>query len=111
VTQFWVCEQVLDWLKEDGKLGAKELKRKLKESHKIDVTYRKVYLGKQLAMDKLYGPWAESFDNLYRFKAQIEDSSPGSFVVIGHHTINNKIRFNRLFFCFQSLCRWFPTRL
>jgi hypothetical protein len=45
VTQFWVCEQVLDWLKEDGKLGAKELKRKLKESHKIDVTYSKVYLG------------------------------------------------------------------
>jgi hypothetical protein len=76
VTQFWVCEQVLDWLKEDGKLGAKELKRKLKESHKIDVTYRKVYLGKQLAMDKLYEPWAESFDNLHRFKAQIEDSSP-----------------------------------
>jgi hypothetical protein len=45
---------VVDWLKEDGKVGAKELKRRLKERHKIDVTYRKVYLGKQLAMDKLW---------------------------------------------------------
>ncbi|CAO2145364.1 unnamed protein product, partial [Urochloa humidicola] len=48
VTQFWVCEQVIDWLKEDGNLGPKELKRRLKDSHKIDVTYRKVYLGKGL---------------------------------------------------------------
>jgi hypothetical protein len=49
-------------------VGAKELKRRLKERHKIDVTYRKVYLGKQLAMDKIYGPWGESFENLYKFK-------------------------------------------
>lgn len=102
VTQYWVCEQVLDWLKENGTVGAKELKRRLKERHKIDVTYRKVYLGKQLAMDKIYGPWGESFDNLYNFKAQIEDSSPGSFVVIDHHTINNKKRFNRLFFALKA---------
>ncbi|CAN6235687.1 unnamed protein product [Urochloa humidicola] len=102
VTQFWVCEQVLDWLKEDGTLRTKELRRRLKEKHKIDVTYRKVDLGKQLAMDKLYGPWAQSFDNLYRFKAQIEETSPGSFVVIDHQTINNKIRFNRLFFALKA---------
>jgi hypothetical protein len=98
VTQHWVCEQVLDWLKENGTVGVKKLKRRLKERHKIDVTYKKVYLGKQLAMDKIYGPWGESFDNLCKFKAQLEDTSPGSFVVIDHHTINNKKRFNRLFF-------------
>jgi hypothetical protein len=102
VTQYWVCDQVLDWLKENGTVGAKELKRRLKERHKIDVTYRKVYLGKQLAMYKIYGPWSESFVNLYKFKAQIEDSSPRSFVVIDHHTINNKKRFNRLFFDLKS---------
>ena len=65
-------------------MGPKALKKKLKESHKVDVTYRKVYLGKQLAMDKIYDPWGKSFDNLYRFKAQIEESSPRFFVVIDH---------------------------
>jgi len=104
VTQFWVCDQVIDWLKEDGNLGATQLKKKLKESHKVDVTYRKVYLGKQLAMDKIYGPWGKSFDSLYRFKAQIEESSHRSFVVIDHHTIDNKIRFNMLFFFSKTLC-------
>ena len=49
-------DQVIDWLKEDGRLGATELKKKLKEHHKVDVTYRKVYLCKQLAMDTFYGP-------------------------------------------------------
>jgi len=54
-----VRDQVIDWLKEDGKLGSTELKKKLKESHKVDVTYRKVYLGKQLAMYTIYGPWVK----------------------------------------------------
>ncbi|KAG2567374.1 hypothetical protein PVAP13_7NG350824 [Panicum virgatum] len=40
MTQFWV----------HGNLGSKELKRKLKEHHKVDVSYRKVYIGNQLAM-------------------------------------------------------------
>ena len=93
---------MLHWLKEKPTLAPKDLKKKLKESHKIDVPYRKVVRGKQIAMDKLYGPWDKSFDNLYRFKAQIEESSPGSFVVIDHHTINNNIRFNRLFFALKA---------
>ena len=101
VTQFWVCHQVVDWLKEDGTVGATELQRRLKDEHKIVVPYKRVYKGRLLAMDKIYGPWDKSFDNLFRFKAQIEEASPGSWVVIDHHTINNKIRFNRLFFALK----------
>ena len=56
MTQFWVRDQVIDWLKEDERLGSTELRKKLKEHHKVDVTYMKVYLGKQLAMDTFYGP-------------------------------------------------------
>ena len=48
-------------------------------------------------MEELYGNWKGSFDNLYRFKAQIEQSCPGSCVVIDHHTIEDKIRFNWFF--------------
>jgi hypothetical protein len=39
-----------------------------------------VYKGKNLAMDKLYGPWDKSFDNLFRLKAQLEESSTGTFL-------------------------------
>lgn len=102
ITQEWVCSKVVDWLKEDGNIRIKELIRRLKNEYKVNVPYRRVYKGKNLAMDQIYGPWDKSFDNLFRFKAQIEESSPGSFVIIDHHTINNKIRFNRLFFALKA---------
>jgi len=103
VTQFWVCEQVIDWLKEDTTVGATELQRRLKDEYKILIPYRRVYHGKNLALDKLYGPWNKSFDNMYRFKAQLDETCPSSFVVIDHHTINKKIRFNR-FFSPKTMC-------
>jgi hypothetical protein len=92
---------VIDWLKDDGTLGAKELQRRLQDAHKILVPYRRVYKGKNLAMDQLYRPWDKCFDNLYRFKAKIEESSSGSFIVTDHHTVKNKRRFNRLFFALK----------
>jgi len=93
-----------------GNLGAIELRKKLKESHKVDVMYRRVYLGKQLAMDKIYDPWGKSFDNLYRFKAQIEESSLGSFVVIDHYTIDNKTSsFLATFFALISFQQYITT--
>ena len=73
----------------------------MKDAHKIVVPYKRVYKGKNIAMDKIYGPWDKSFDNMYRHKAQLEESSTGSFLFIDNHTINNKIRFNRLFFALK----------
>lgn len=96
-----MCHWVIDWLKEDGTLGATELRKKLKDEFGIWVPYMRVYKGKNLDMDKLYGPWDKSFNNLFRLKAQLEKSSPGSIFVIDHHTIGNKIRFNRLFFALK----------
>jgi len=100
-TKFWVCEKVKDWVFEDPKVSAMELQKRIKDKFKVVVPYKRVYNGKELAHSQLFGDWRSSFDNLYRFKLQIEESCPGSFVVIDHHTINNKIRFNRLFFAMK----------
>ena len=71
-TKFWICEKIKDWLAEDSTIGPTELKRKLKEHYKVSISYKRVYDGKLLAMDKLFGNWKQSFDKLYKFKAQIE---------------------------------------
>ena len=63
--------------------------------------YKRVYAGKELAHKRLFGSWDKSFNNLYRFKAEVERCSPDSFVVIDHHTIADQIRFNRLFFAMK----------
>ena len=52
-----MCSQVIDWLKEDGTLGATELQMWLKDAHKIMVPYKRVYKGKNLAMNKIYEPF------------------------------------------------------
>jgi len=96
---------------EDSSLGAKELQRRIKDKHKVEVPYKRVYAGKELAHTELFGSWDSSFNNLYRFKAEIERCSPGSFVVIDHHPINEEIRFNRLFFCHETMHRWFSERM
>ncbi|WVZ49879.1 hypothetical protein U9M48_001202 [Paspalum notatum var. saurae] len=100
-TKHWVADIVRDWLVDNPRLTPKALQQRIKDEFKVWVHYKRVYHGKELAMTQLYGDWRESFDNLYRFKKQIEESCPGSLVVIDHHTINKKIRFNRLFFAMK----------
>jgi len=76
-TKFWICEKVKDWLIEDATLGAKE-------HRKVSISYKRVWDGGKLALKELYGDWDSSFDNLFRFKSQVEISCPGSIIEIDH---------------------------
>jgi len=96
-TKFWICEKVKDFLIADATLGATELQKKLKEHHKVNINYKRVYDGKELALKQLYGDWDTSFDNMFKFKAQIDSCCPGNLVIIDHHTVEEKIKFRRFF--------------
>jgi len=100
-TKFWICEKVKDWLIEDATLGAKELMKKIKEHHKVSSPYKRVWDGGKLALKELYGDWDSSFDNLFRFKSQVEISCPGSIIEIDHYEIDGKIMFRRFFFAMK----------
>ena len=56
----WICENVKDWLIEDATLGAKALRKMLKEHHGVNIHYKRVYMGKLLALKELYGDWDNS---------------------------------------------------
>ncbi|KAF2949958.1 hypothetical protein DAI22_01g155750 [Oryza sativa Japonica Group] len=68
----WVCDKVMGWLREDASVGAMELRRRIKDTHKVTIPYKRVHSGRELAMSKLYGDWDSSFDKLYGWKAEIE---------------------------------------
>jgi hypothetical protein len=74
----------------------------------VEVPYKRVYAGKELTHKQLFGNWNSSFDYLFRFKAEVERSCPGSFIVIDHHKSQEKVRFNRMFFCYETMRRWLP---
>jgi hypothetical protein len=67
----------------------------------VSILYKRVYDGGKLALKELYGDWDSSFDNLFRFKSQVEISCPGSIVEINHYKIDGKIRFRRFFFAMK----------
>ena len=100
-----------DFLIVDAMLGVAALVDKLKEHHKVNINYKRVYDGKELALKQLYGDWGSNFDNLFKFKAQVESCCPGSLVIIDHHMVDDKIRFRRFFFCIKTMHRWVPCRL
>jgi len=100
----WVAKRAIPYLKRNPQMGAKELKEELNYKYKIDIPYQIVYNGRQRASDKLFGKWNDSFDYLFRFKAEIELRSPRSVVEIDTITDakDGKIRFSRFFCAFRA---------
>ena len=83
----WVADAILDWLRETPTLGSTSLHGKLFDKYKIVVPYMKIFYGKEIALDRINGPWNESFQLLYTFKAEVEAASPGSVVEIEKHPV------------------------
>lgn len=76
----WVAEKVGPILKKYPNLGAKDLKERLEEKYTFVLSYATVWSGRQMAAERLFGSWEDSFEMLFRFKAEVELRSPGSVV-------------------------------
>ena len=106
----WVADAILDWLRETPTLGPTALHGKLFEKYKIDIPYMRIFCAKEMTLDRINGPWNESFQLLYTFKSEVEAASPGSVVEIDKHTVTYKIKgksfqkecFRRAFVCFKA---------
>ena len=75
----------------------------------------RMFYAKEMALERINGPWNESFQLLYSFKAKVEMASPGSVVQIDRHKVQYKIRgktmekecFRRAFVCFKACWQGF----
>ncbi|KAK1693778.1 hypothetical protein QYE76_010475 [Lolium multiflorum] len=88
----WLADIILDWLRETPSLGPTALQKKMVEKFKMKVPYMRMFYAKEMALDKINGPWNESFQLLYTFKAEVEMASPGSVVAIDKHTVPYKLK-------------------
>jgi hypothetical protein len=110
-----VADAVMDWLREKPTLGPTTLHEKLFEKYKISIPYMRIFYGKEMALDRINGPWNESFQLLYTYKAEVEMASPGSVVEIDKHTVQYKVKgktmekecFRRAFVCFKACWQGF----
>jgi hypothetical protein len=96
-SQAWVAERAIPLLKKKPGMGPKEVQEELQDKYKIEIPYQTVVYGRQRATNKLFGKWDDSFDWLYRFKAEVEMRSPGSILEIDIETVDDKVHFKRFF--------------
>jgi hypothetical protein len=92
----------IPFLKKKPSIGVKALQEALQDKYSIDINYQTVVYGKQRACDKLFSKWDDSFDWLYRFKAEVEMRSPGSILEIYTATVDDNVYFKRFFCCFKA---------
>ena len=65
----WVADAILDWVRETPTIGPTALHGKLFEKYNINIPYMRIFYAKERALDRINGPWNESFQLLYTFKA------------------------------------------
>jgi hypothetical protein len=79
------------------------------------VPYKRVFYGKEMTLDKIHGPWKESFKLLYTFKAELEKACLASVVEIDRHIVQYKLRgktmekecFRKVFVCYKTCWKGF----
>jgi hypothetical protein len=76
----WVCSKVVDILRVQPNMGTKELQTRIENdlNNKCTIGYDTIWLGKQRALEQVYGKWSESFELLFRWKPEVMKRSPGS---------------------------------
>ncbi|WVZ88004.1 hypothetical protein U9M48_034566, partial [Paspalum notatum var. saurae] len=87
-SQAWVAERAIPLLKRNPNIGTKEIQEELE--------------AKKRAADKLFGQWDDTFDWLYRFKAEVDLRSPGSVIEIDTVIEDGEVRFSKFFCAFKA---------
>lgn len=111
----WCCDKMLQWVAENPSIGPAALIKKLKEKYNITVPYMRVFYGKEMALNKINGPWKDSFALLYSFRSEVEKASPRSVVEIDRHTVEYIVKgqtmskecFRRVFVSFKACWKGF----
>jgi hypothetical protein len=111
----WCTEAVLGWVREDPSIGPTKLVGKIYDKFGIVVPYMRVFYGKEMTLDKIYGPWKDSFQLLYTWKAEVEKACPGSVVEIDKQTVQYRVAgktlqkecFRRVFMSYKACWKGF----
>ena len=99
----WVCDRVVDLLRDDLEIGPKGLQDELKKKYSVDVPYDRVYRGKMRALDIIYGKWEDSYDLIPTYQAELLRSVPGSVVEMETEEHNGHVCF-MIFFVALKPC-------
>jgi len=102
-----VRDRAITILKDEPTIQAGKLRKDLQNKYNIQLSYYVVWDGLQMALEQIQGKWDDSFEDVFRFKAEVDRTNPGSIVDIEWILAGNKRRFTRMFVAFKSCVRGF----
>ncbi|XP_073223370.1 uncharacterized protein [Cicer arietinum] len=109
-----ICESILQMVTADPTISVSVLIAHIRSRYTYTTTYRKTWIAKQKAIERIYGNWEESYKELPRwiltFKhylpGTVTDIEVGPFIEDGQR-VPSKAVFHRLFWSFQPCIRGF----
>jgi hypothetical protein len=99
----WVASKAVSILRAEPNVGANELQKRLETDNLCEIAYDTVWRGKARALDEVYGKRSESFELLFRWKAEVMKRSPKSVVEIDVLEVDGEVYFHH-FFCALKPC-------
>jgi len=103
----WVRDRVIDILRDEPTTKTAKLRKDLQKKYKIQLSYYVVWDGMRMALEQIDGKWDDTFEDAFRFKAEVERTNPGSIVDIEWEKSSSKMRFTRMFVAFKSCVQGF----
>jgi hypothetical protein len=90
----WVASKAVSILRAEPNIGAMELQKRLETDHSCQIVYDTVWQGKERALNDVYGKWLDSFDLLFRWKAEVMKRSLKSVVEIDVLQVDGEVYFH-----------------
>ncbi|XP_072963748.1 uncharacterized protein [Typha angustifolia] len=81
-TSNWICNKIIDWIRLEPNLTIKAICARIKEAHHVQLHYARVWRGRELAFEKLYGNVDRSFQFFPSLYRELEEKNPRSIVFV-----------------------------
>ncbi|XP_073037010.1 uncharacterized protein [Primulina eburnea] len=103
----WVANVLKDKLRGEPSYRPCLMMRDLHRDYGVEIGYRKVCKGKEIAMHDIHGSEKGCYDRLRWYCQAVRETNPGSVAECEIDPVNNK--FKRLFICFNACAVGFAT--
>ncbi|XP_078148353.1 uncharacterized protein LOC144543816 [Carex rostrata] len=107
-TSALICEKILPSMRASLSMSVKEIRLKIKDDWKTDISYDLAWKARSRALRIIYGSWEKSFSDLPRYLSMMQASNPGTVWTMNPPFTGTGVQqFRRVFWAFgPSIESW-----
>ncbi|XP_021975487.1 uncharacterized protein LOC110870611 [Helianthus annuus] len=102
-----IAQEIQHLIKEQPSISIATLKAEIIDKLSYTPSYKKVWVGKQKAIEQVFGNWEESFTILPKFLYALQKFNPGTIVEWCVMRKTNQVEFRRVFWAFDPSIKGF----